>query len=249
MGSLIADTYDAQYAATRDPVADAGYYAGVAARAGGPVLELGCGTGRVLLPIAHTGVPCTGVDPSEAMLRVFRAKQPPAHVTLVQARMQELALPEQTRGSFGCALIPFRAFQHVLTVPDQLEALTRIRDLLRPGGVLALDVFEPQLASIAVAEPEPAVQATIEHEGRRIARHVRITRDHVAQLNHVAFDFRDADTGASLGVEHVKMRWFYRYELEHLLARTGFRPTRWSSDFAGGPYVAKGNIVVEATRA
>jgi ubiquinone/menaquinone biosynthesis C-methylase UbiE len=81
---LLADTYAAQNALIRDRSGDAEFYARLAAQTGGPVLELGCGIGRVLLPIARTGVACTGVDPSEPMLRVLRAKQPPDNLTLVR---------------------------------------------------------------------------------------------------------------------------------------------------------------------
>src|SRR5689334_285697 len=143
---LMADTYDAQYAILRDPSGDMAFYSGLAVQTGGPVLELGCGTGRVLLPIARSGIACTGVDPSEQMLRVLRGKQPPENLTLVQGSMQSFDLPERR---FALAYIAFRAFQHLLTTEDQLEALARIREHLRPGGLLALDLFEPDLARMA----------------------------------------------------------------------------------------------------
>ena len=59
---LIAEHYDGTYDELRTPSGDAAFYARLAARTGGPVLELGCGTGRVLLPIAATGVECVGLD-------------------------------------------------------------------------------------------------------------------------------------------------------------------------------------------
>lgn len=243
---LMADTYDAQYAVIRDPSGDAAFYAGLAAQSGGPVLELGCGTGRVLLPIARTGLACVGVDPSAQMLRVLRAKQPPANLTLVQATMQTLDLPER---GFALAYMAFRAFQHLLTVDDQLEALTRIREHLRPDGLLALDVFEPILARLAIREEPEQVQPAFEHEGRMVQRRVNIRRDHVQQINDVVFRYVEVESGRELGVEPITMRWIYRYELEHLLVRAGFEPLRWSSGYDGGPYVASGDIVVVARRA
>lgn len=243
---LMADTYDAQYAVIRDPSGDAAFYAGLAAQTGGPVLELGCGTGRVLLPIARTGLSCTGVDPSAQMLRVLRAKQPPANLTLTQGSMQTLELPER---NFALAYIAFRAFQHLLSADDQLEALTRIRDHLEPDGLLALDVFEPILARIAVAEEHDQTQPPFEQDGRMVQRRASIRRDHVTQVTEVVFTYFEVESGRELGTERVDMRWTYRYELEHLLARTGFVPLRWSSDYVGGPYVARGDIVVVARRA
>jgi ubiquinone/menaquinone biosynthesis C-methylase UbiE len=243
---LMADTYDAQYAVIRDPSGDAAFYAGLAARTGGPVLELGCGTGRVLLPIARTGLACTGVDPSGQMLRVLRAKQPPSNLTLVQGTMQTLELPER---GFALVYMAFRAFQHLLTVADQLEALTRIRDHLRPDGLLAFDVFEPDLASIAIAERLDQAQPPFEQDGRMIERRFDVRRDHVRQVIDVVFRYVDVESQRELGTEQIAMRWCYRYELEHLLVRAGFEPLRWSSGYDGGPYVARGEIVVVARRA
>ena len=242
---LMAQTYDAQYAVIRDPSADRQFYAGLAAETGGPVLELGCGTGRVLLPIAATGVPCVGVDPSAQMLRVFRSKDIPPNLELVQGAMQTLALG---RRDFGLAFSAFRAFQHLLTVDHQLEALTRIREHLRPGGWLALDVYEPDLARMALVEEGETEQPPFEQGGRRVRRSFRVRRDHRTQVADLVFSYRDLETGEVLGEERVSMRWTYRYELEHLLVRAGFAPFRWSSDFEGGPYEARGDIVVVARR-
>src|SRR5687768_16478288 len=110
---LMADTYDAQYAVLRDSSGDASHYAALAAETGGPVLELGCGTGRVLLPIARAGVRCTGVDPSAQMLRVLQAKEPPWNLDIVQGTMQTFDL---ARRDYALAYSAFRAFQHLLTV-------------------------------------------------------------------------------------------------------------------------------------
>jgi hypothetical protein len=81
------------------------------------------------------------------MLEALRAKDPPANLTLVQARMEALDL---ARRDFALATAPFRAFMHLLTVDAQLAALTRIRDHLCADGWLALDVFDPDLARMAV---------------------------------------------------------------------------------------------------
>lgn len=242
---LMAETYDAQYAVLRDPSGDAAFYAGLAEETGGPVLELGCGTGRVLLPIARRGLRCTGVDPSPQMLRVFRSKELPPTLRLVQQPMQELSLPER---DFRLAFVAFRAFQHLLTVEDQLEALRRVRDHLAPGGLLALDVFEPNLARLAAVEEPESPQAPFRHAGRTVQRLVRIRRDHATQVTSVWFRYVDVDTGEELGTEPVSMRWVYRYELEHLLVRSGFEPIRWSSGYDGRPYLASGDIVVVARR-
>jgi ubiquinone/menaquinone biosynthesis C-methylase UbiE len=81
---LIARTYDAAYSVIRDPSGDAAFYQALARETGGPVLELGCGTGRVLIPIASDGIECVWLDASPQMLAVLRAKLPPANLSLVR---------------------------------------------------------------------------------------------------------------------------------------------------------------------
>src|SRR3954463_15753251 len=85
----IARSYDAEYAVTRDASGDCAFYAALAREAGGPVLELACGTGRVLLPIAREGIPCVGLDHSQAMLDVLRSRDPPPNLELALASMTD----------------------------------------------------------------------------------------------------------------------------------------------------------------
>src|SRR6185436_20781947 len=128
---VLARNYDALYGVMRDPSGDAAFYRALAQESGGPVLELGCGTGRVLLPIAALGIPCAGVDASPSMLAALRAKNPPPTLELVQASMETFDLGERR---FRLVTCPFRAFQHLLTVDAQLAALANIRRHLAPGG-------------------------------------------------------------------------------------------------------------------
>src|SRR3954451_19627199 len=92
---LLSRNYDALYGVMRDPSGDAAFYRQLAQETGGPVLELGCGTGRVLLPIAALGLPCVGVDASPAMLAALRDKHPPANLELIEARMETFDLGDR----------------------------------------------------------------------------------------------------------------------------------------------------------
>ena len=111
-GGVTARYYDAAYAVLRAPSQDVAFYVELARAAGGPVLELACGTGRVLLEIARQGIACAGVDLSPRMLARLRAKGAPPSLRLVQAPMQRFDL-----GSDRFALIysAFRGFQHLYT--------------------------------------------------------------------------------------------------------------------------------------
>ena len=241
---LIATTYDANYAGLRDGSGDREHYAALAAERGGPVLELGCGTGRVLLPIAQRGLPCVGVDPSPEMLEVLRAKEPPANLEVVLGRMETLDLE---RRDFALAIAAFRAFQHLMSVDDQREALTRLRAHLREDGWLALDVFEPDLARMARDDPETPGEP-FEALGRRIRRNFWVRRDQLSQTMEITFRYVDDASDEELGIETLGLRWIYRFELEHLLWRAGFEPFRWSSAYDGRPYDRSGDIVVVARR-
>ena len=101
---VLARNYDALYGVMRDPSGDAAFYRALAQETGGPVLELGCGTGRVLLPIAALGIPCVGVDASPAMLAALRAKNPPPNLELVEARMESFDLGGRRFRLVTCAV-------------------------------------------------------------------------------------------------------------------------------------------------
>jgi SAM-dependent methyltransferase len=117
----------------------------MATRTGGPILEMGCGTGRVLLPLALAGARITGVDVSSEMLARARAKLAAAgaevrgRAWLVQTDLRYLCLGERYQLAF-CAL---NSFMHLITPEDQVKALRRVHEHLVPGGVLVLDLVNP----------------------------------------------------------------------------------------------------------
>lgn len=241
----IADDYDAEYAVIRDPSGDRAFYAELARESGGPVLELGCGTGRVLLPIAEQGLFCVGLDLSANMLDVLRRKRPPANLRLLQASMTDYDLgPER----FGLIFTAFRGFQHLCTVEEQLAALACVRRHLAPGGVFALDVFAPDLARTALLE-EPETEDIRAPDGAaEIRRFARIRRDQVAQVLTVHFRHERWEGGAKVGegTSEIRLRWFYRYELEHLLARAGFTLMALYGGFDRRPYDGKKEMIMLA---
>ena len=140
--------YDGAYSGKRP--GDVAFYADLAAAAGSPVLELGCGTGRVALPIARRGLSITGLDSSRSMLSVLRGKleAEPAEVRgrveLVQGDMRS----ERLGRLFSLVVIPFRPMQHMYSVEDQLAALTTAREHLAEDGLFAFDVFFPMLGRV-----------------------------------------------------------------------------------------------------
>jgi len=241
----IARSYDGDYALLRDPVGDRQFYAQLARDAGGPVLELGCGTGRVLLPIAREGIECVGLDLSPAMLDVFRAKVPPANLSLVQASLTDFDLGGRR---FRLVFAAFRVFQHLLTIQEQLAALACARRHLAPGGLFVFDVFAPKLSRIELPE-EPETQDVAVRDGDDVVRRfVAVWRDQAAQVQRVRLRHERWRAGAKLSEEtaEIRMRWFFRYEVEHLLARAGFEPIAFYGGFDRRPYDGTGEIVAMA---
>ena len=233
-GRATARYYDAAYQHSPQVAGDVEFYRALAREGAGPVLELGCGTGRVLLPIAEDGFPCTGLDASRHMLDALRAKSRVPTLRLVHAPMQRFDLgPDR----FTLIFAAFRAFQHLYTVEDQLECLACVRRHLAPGGRLAFDVFAPRLARMAQPEQPEQVDSRFEHQGESITRWARVSVDAVAQLLDVRFRYERARGGEVVGNDEVRfqMRWFWRFELEHLLARAGFRDVTLYGDFERRP--------------
>jgi len=226
--------YDSAYGALPFLGPDAEFYKTLAVESGGPVLELGCGTGRVLLPIAARGIACAGVDLSPAMLEIFRRRPGAEAVALSCGRMESFDLGGRR---FRLIFSAFRAFQHLDTVERQLACLARVRAHLEPGGLLAFDVFNPMLERMVPdAEPE-SLDVAFTHNGRAVKRFASVTRDRARQLMQVTMRYVEEDGGgpAKETVGTFSMRWFWRYELEHLMHRAGFTDVAIHGDFDRSP--------------
>ena len=225
---LIADLYD-HVGVYRDRP-DVAFFVEAATAAGSPVLEIGCGTGRVLIPTAREGIDIVGLDLSPSMLAECRRRlldEPAAvqtRVELVEADMRRFHLGRE----FTLVTLPFRPFQHLVSVDEQLACLAGIFRHLEPGGTLILDLFNPSLDALANRpvgqdfhdEPEFALP-----DGRRVTRHHRIvSHDRQAQVNHVEliYDVVYPDRRTARLVHAFPMRYLFRFEAEHLLARAGF---------------------------
>jgi SAM-dependent methyltransferase len=247
-GEVTARYYDAAYGAVPTLGPDVEFYRALAREAAGPVLELGCGTGRALLAIAADGIPCTGVDASPAMLRALRAKRPPPTLRLAHARMQDFDLgPDR----FTLIFSAFRAFQHLYTVPDQLACLARVRRHLAPGGRFAFDVFNPRLERTALAVEPERESLRFRLDGDEVVRYEAVSRDLPTQILKVRMRYERRRDGAMVAndVVEFRMRWFYRYEVEHLLARAGFELVSLYGDFDRSPFGPGSQAILPVARA
>jgi SAM-dependent methyltransferase len=243
--AFIADLYD--YVGPYRERRDVTFFVEAAAQAGSPVLEVGCGTGRILVPTARAGLDIVGLDASTRMLNVCRQRlrdepervQSRAH--LVQADMRDFDLGR----TFTLATIPFRPFQHLITVEDQLSCLETIHRHLVDGGALILDVYNPSLDALVDRpfgqefgeEPEFTVP-----DGRRVTRrHKMVAHDRFKQTNDVELIYyvTHPDGREERLVHAFTMRYLFRFEAEHLLVRAGFRIEELYADYDKSAYGSK----------
>lgn len=254
--SLFVRAYDAFYRHAPPQIAgDIAFYAKLANDAGGRVLELACGTGRITLPLAERGLDVTGVDMSDGMLTIARRKAAASsaalrnRLTLVEQDMTRLDLP----GRFGFAFVPFRSFQHLLTIDLQRAALACIARHLEPDGRLALHLFDPRLDLLSGAAKLPAeISGADPATGHRFVGEILRTRfDHLAQIRRDVWRYRELNSARTVVAEESRemaLRWTYRHELRHLLELCGFAVEAEYSDFAGAPPAYGEELIVVARR-
>jgi len=238
----IADLYD--FVLPYREREDVAFFVAAAKDAGGPVLEIGCGTGRVLIPTARAGIEIVGLDASPHMLAVCRdrLRQESAvvqsKVRLVQSDMRAFDLGR----AFSLITLPFRPFQHLITVEDQRSCLESIRRHLAEDGRLVLDLFNPSLDALVKRhdgeefgeEPEFAMP-----DGRRVVRrHKIVDHDRFNQVNHVELVYYVTypDGRAERLVHSFAMRYLFRFEAEHLLARCGFEVEHLYAGYDRSPF-------------
>ena len=254
--AFIADLYD-HVVPYRDR-SDVAFFVEAAKELRGPVLEVGCGTGRVLIPTARAGIEIAGLDSSLSMLDVAQKRlshemdEVQARVQLVEGDMRDFKLGK----NFRLVTIPFRPFQHLTTVSDQLSCLGSIHRHLVEGGCLILDIFNPSLESLT--KDDIGTEVTEEPEfttpdGRRVVRRHRIlSRDYFNQINHVEliYDVIHPDGVEERLLHSFQMRYLFRFEAEHLLVRSGFEIEHVYAGFDKSPYGSKypGELVFVAKK-
>lgn len=235
---LLYDSVPA-YAARRDVA----FYVEEAARVESPILELGSGTGRILLPLARAGHTVVGLDGSENMLARCRAKlldEPEAiqrRVALRRGDVCEFELEQR----YELVIAPFRVVQQITTIEDQLRFLRAVRRHLTPDGRFIFDVFNPNFAGIAAADGTER-EDTPEHrleDGRSLRRAARISRvrwvDQISETELIYYVTPAAGAKTERYVQAFEMRWYGVAELRHLLARCGFEVLVVHGDFDRSP--------------
>jgi SAM-dependent methyltransferase len=214
------------------------FYVGLARAAGGPVLDIACGTGRILLPCREAGVDIDGLDRSEGMLNQLRNKaaargwRPP----LYQADMASFQLARR----YALIMIPFDTFVHNLTPDAQVNCLVGCRAHLQPGGLLAVDTFIPDPAWIAARHNRRVREGRTTHPGTGLPIRGYYTRsfDRGEQLLHSVNEWELLDAAGNVTATHRSRhttRWIYPHEMERLLQVAGYERWEILGGFDGRP--------------
>src|SRR5262245_5239108 len=227
--------------------ADIEFYVEEAVNANGPVLEVACGSGRILIPTARAGVEIVGLDGSAAMLAKCASSLEGesdavrARASLVAGDMRDFDLERQ----FALVTIPFRAFQHLLTAEDQIACLTCVRRHLSADGRFIVDLFNPSLEMLVNTELGVEFDTDppfVLPDGRTVQRRMRtMQRNRLTQVNDNEFIYYGTDqSGALQRVVHpFSLRNTFKFEMEHLLYRIGFVVEQVYADFDRRPFGSK----------
>lgn len=226
---------------------DVDFYREEAERAGSPILELACGTGRILLPLARAGLEITGVDISQPMLSVARRKietEPPEvrdRIRLLEGDMRDFSLGRE----FNLALVAYSSFLHMITPEEQRKALLRIREHLGRDGRLIISMFDPRIDIIeahtgpAGTSPRRIADFVRPDTGRRVIVWDSRTYNLGAQTADQYRIFEELDDGGrvtSTTYNKVSLRWSYRWEMQYLFELCGYEVEALYSDFHRSPF-------------
>ena len=222
--------YDLIYHQIRDS-ADADFFRNEACNTIGRVLEIGVGTGRHFMNALNHGTDIYGIDISESMLNMLYDKlNRNEHYRVSLQNMIDFSFDFK----FALIMAPFRVIMHISEKADQLKAINNVWDHLEKDGRFIFDTFIPDLKQL-IKGMQNVTDFEGEYEpGKKVRRVVSTTPDLLNQLIQVRFRMEWEENGR---LEHdewtTPMRYFFRYELEHLVERSKFRKYKIMGDYNG----------------
>ena len=229
-----AELYDLEYADMHEDVA---YYTAIAARSRGPLLELGCGTGRLTLPMSRAPVRIVGVDIAQSMLDGCQRKLdrlPPAQrarVELIQGDFRTLRLQR----TFATVLWPFNALHHCHSDAELADAIDTLVAHLAPGGLLAVDAYLPDY-DLYDRDPNQRFEGRTfldPRTGGALESWEQGWWDPQTRIHHVVYHYRHRD--GRVEKAHLRFHMWELHELHAAFARAGFRLQHEASDYRDTP--------------
>ncbi len=227
---FFARFYDLIYHQVRDGV-DNRFYLDRTRETKGKILEIGSGTGRLMTEALANGADIHGIDISPAMLEVLRTK-------LNRDQQFRISLQNMTsfkfRHKFDLIIAPFRVFMHLTDKQEQLKALNHVYDSLNPGGKFIFDAFVPDLKMLLTGL-DNFRDFEGEYEPGNIVRRIISTKpDLLNQVINMTFRIEWNEGKKEFRKEwNSSLRYFFRFELEHLVERSQFKAYTMLGDFEG----------------
>jgi SAM-dependent methyltransferase len=231
------------------------FYSALAQEAGGPVLEIACGTGRVAIPIAKLGFPVMGLDIVPGMLEQARRKSDGLPVRWVEADARTFALNEQFRLIF----LTGNAFQAFVTNAEQAAVLQRVYDHLHEDGLFAFETRNPLLPNMKTREGFfPILETRAEEQdggsylnvnGKEVRVSTTQVYDPIAQILHLtAYKRRRENGGERTQITRTALRYTFPQELAALLESNGFSILRQYGDWNEEPLTATSPSIIFVCR-
>jgi SAM-dependent methyltransferase len=246
---LFAHYYDADMGDFAD---DLPLYRELARRDPGVILDAMCGTGRVVVALAAAGFQTVGLDIAPEMVQIAERKRVEQcleqRLRLVQGDVRSFVLDEQ----FGVVLVPMNSFMHLETVEDQLAALHSIKRHLAPDGLVVIDLFNPDPRDLMTDQGVLVYERTFTSaHGRPVQKFVLRRTDAASQRQMVEFIYDELQPDGVVVRRALPfvMRWLYRFELQHLLARAGLVLEAIYGDYDLEPYTSDSPQLIVIARA
>lgn len=222
--------YDTIYHHMRDDV-DNEYFQNLIRSTKGKALEIGVGTGRLFMNALNQGADIHGLDISPSMLEILFLKiNKDQHYRITKQNIIDFKFDFR----FYLIIAPFRVIMHLLDKEDQIKAINNVYNHLNSNGKFVFDVFVPDLKQLI-----NGINNQMDFEGEyapglKLRRIVSTVPDLISQTIEVNFHLEWED-GNELKEDNwkVPLRFFFRFELEHLIERTRFESYKIYGDYAG----------------
>ncbi|MFW9952103.1 MAG: class I SAM-dependent DNA methyltransferase [Candidatus Thorarchaeota archaeon] len=255
----IYDLYSSEFYDFHADRDDINFYLSYAKKSTGKILDLGCGTGRILIPIAKLGKEIVGIDNSDYMLEICKKKikkefsSKASNITLKKADITNFELDEK----YSLIIIPFGPFNYLESTTEQINCLTCINKHLGSEKILVFDVWYPNNLELIKSEHGYDVVKNQPYfkmpDGRKVQWGIKnVSVDYNRQLifEEMYYNINYPDGKKEKLIYPASMRYFHRYEIEHLLALSGFKINKLYSDFNKNEFGEKypSELIVEAIK-
>jgi len=231
-----AALYDYEYRRRR---ADITFYRELAKRRGGPILDLGCGSGRAAIPLARDGHHVLGIDQSPGMLAKLRARiadlpaAAAARIAVSNGNLCTFDVP----GKYNLVIAAFNVLEHLYTRGELAACLARVAEHLAPGGAFAFDVQMPDLAWLLRDPVKRWAKTRFTDPTTKRAMFYSTNHDYdpVGQIANIRLYYEPVDGKGPTKIVKLSQRKYFPAELEALVSHSGFRMAERYGDFAWQP--------------